>query len=129
MFFFQTMKAWDEVLARLTHLDKICPNPPDEMALATPPQHILQSRKRPASSSNDESSQKRNPGPNYMFNAFIQGGSQQQPANQNQVYYDSYGYQYLQSQQQKQKQPLVVRNSFDIFSHTVALLAWFPLVP
>lgn len=102
----QTMKAWDEVLARLTHLNKICPNPPDEVP--APPQ----SRKRPASE--DPS----NPPPDYMFHTFIQGGQQSttpyqnpQSYDQNTQSYDPYGYQYLQSQQKSQKQPLVVRRS------------------
>ena len=56
------MKAWDEVLGRLGHLNKICPNPKD-----AEPQETPISRKRPPSSnasSNeplDEISQKRRP--------------------------------------------------------------------
>ena len=56
------MKAWDEVLGRLGHLNKICPNPKD-----AEPQETQISRKRPMASnasSNeppDEISQKRRP--------------------------------------------------------------------
>ena len=54
------MKAWDEVLGRLGHLNKICPNPKD-----AEPQETPSSRKRPSSSASsnelDEISQKRRP--------------------------------------------------------------------
>ena len=50
------MKAWDEVLSRLGHLNKICPNPKD-----AEPQETPSSRKRPSSNEPDEISQKRRP--------------------------------------------------------------------